>query len=166
MSDCKLRYIEPGLGAFHVFTCDICTRRLSSKRTNPSLIRRQCPDYPVSDDWRPPPGGIVDPGFGPGAELKALFASLGFEPTAKCPCDRYAAQMNVWGIDGCTRQHDTIIRWMRQAYDLTTWLERRTAEVNAVLTGLAFKLDWSDPIPSLVDEAISRADKLGLTLPF
>lgn len=93
----------------------------------------------------------------PGTELKKLLASLGILGSTSCDCDNRIAQMQAWGVKGCQQNRDLIIEWMRAGQGQWGWAAKLKAGVLAVTTGLAFRLDWSDPFPSLVDEAIRRA---------
>lgn len=121
---------------------------------------------PIADAQRtcvagePRPVVVIEPApvEGPGRELTALFASLDLTGKKACKCEVHALQMNRWGVEDCKENRAVIIGWLREAYDTTTWLERRKSELAALATGLAFKINWLDPIPSLVDEAIRRAE--------
>lgn len=101
---------------------------------------------------------IVRPQAGVGMEMLELLHSLGAEPHSSCNCAARAAEMNVWGIAGCREHREEIVGWLREAYAHTTWIDRMRAAGNAVLLGLAFKLDWNDPIPGILDEAIRRTE--------
>ena len=52
---------------------------------------------------------------GPGTEMKKLLAGwpLYITATENCPCNRHAAQMDVWGPDECERRLDEIVGWLR-----------------------------------------------------
>jgi hypothetical protein len=52
---------------------------------------------------------------GPGTEMKALLAGWPLYITASenCPCNRHAAQMDAWGVDGCAARQDRIVGWLR-----------------------------------------------------
>ena len=97
------------------------------------------------------------PGKGPGTELQKILKTLGINPKPSCDCNGKAAQMDHWGVAGCRENRDTIVEWMRAGQDKWGWTEKLRAAANAVTTGLAFQLDWGDPFPSLIDEAIRRA---------
>lgn len=93
----------------------------------------------------------------PGTELKKIFASLGITNFKGCNCNSRIAQMNDWGVEGCERNRNQIIKWLESdapKFGLTTKLKAASL---VVVRGLAFKIDWSNPIPGLVDEAINRA---------
>lgn len=97
-------------------------------------------------------------GAGPGTEITAMFKALGAEPKPGCLCAVRADQMDRLGIDGCREHRAEVLGWLREAYDVTGWAERFKAARLALTTGLAFKIDWRDPLSSLLDEAIRRAE--------
>jgi hypothetical protein len=100
-------------------------------------------------------------GFGPGTELSAILASLDINPAPSCDCKGKANQMDIWGVDGCRARMSEIVGWMRDGQGRWGWKDKLHAAAKAVTSGLAFKLDWSDPFPSLIDEAIRRAEGKG-----
>jgi hypothetical protein len=100
---------------------------------------------------------IQVPAHGPGTELKAILSSLGINPSPSCDCNGKAAQMNVWGVDGCRQNRDTIIQWMRDGMQHWGWVDQLKAAAAAVRTGLAFQVNWFDPFPDIIDQAINRA---------
>ncbi len=99
------------------------------------------------------------PDFGPGTELKAMLASLGIEPAPSCDCNGKSVQMDVWGVAGCRANREQIITWMREGQSRWGWKDKLAAAAAAVKSGLAFKLNPLDPFPSLIDEAIRRAEE-------
>ena len=50
---------------------------------------------------------------GPGAHLASLLGRLGLSETPGCRCKGYAAQMDMWGVDGCTDRIMEIVAWLR-----------------------------------------------------
>jgi hypothetical protein len=90
--------------------------------------------------------------------LKAILSSLGIQPGPACDCHGRALQMDEWGIDGCRARREEIVRWLREGQTRWGWQDQFAAAVKAVTTGLAFQLNPLDPFPTLVDEAIRRAD--------
>ena len=103
------------------------------------------------------------PGFGPGTELKALLAALGVEEKPNCDCNAKSLQMDLWGIAGCREHFDEIVGWMREGQGRWGWAEKMAIAAKAVATGLAFKVNWADPFPGLIEEAIRRAESNSLT---
>ncbi len=98
-------------------------------------------------------------GFGPGTELSGMLAALGINPAPSCDCKAKANQMDLWGVDGCVARRDEIVGWMRDGQGRWGWKDKLSAAAKAVTSGLAFKLDLLDPFPSLIDEAIRRAEQ-------
>lgn len=50
---------------------------------------------------------------GPGAHLTTLLGRLGLTETPGCKCRSYSAQMDRWGVDGCTQRILEIVSWLR-----------------------------------------------------
>lgn len=98
------------------------------------------------------------PDGGPGAELKAILSGLGINPGATCDCNSKAAQMNLWGVEGCKANRNTIVGWLKDGAPRWGWGDWVKAAANAVVSGLVLKLNPLDPFPSLLDEAIRRAE--------
>ena len=96
---------------------------------------------------------------GPGRELALLLASLGVTDLDGCGCKAHVKQMNAWGIDGCREHFDEIVGWLRDGEARFKWADKLKASALAAATGLAFKINWIDPFPGIVEEAIRRADK-------
>lgn len=99
------------------------------------------------------------PGEQPGTELKSLISTLGASPTKSCGCAMMIRLMNSWGCEGCEKHLPEIVAHLRKAYGEQPLLDKLRAQAAAVTSGLAFQLDWTDPIPSLVRLAIARARK-------
>jgi hypothetical protein len=98
------------------------------------------------------------PTAGPGTELMELLKSLGIQESPGCACNAKARQMNAWGVAGCKERRDEIVQWLRDGQQLFGWKEKLTAAANAARTGLAFHLNWLDPIPGMFEEALRRAE--------
>jgi hypothetical protein len=94
----------------------------------------------------------------PGGVLKAIFASLGIDPTVSCNCEATVEWMDSIGVEGCKNNKEEIVKRLREGAKKYGWLDKLNAARKAVATGLVFKLDWLDPFAGLVDEAIRRAD--------
>jgi predicted O-methyltransferase YrrM len=99
-------------------------------------------------------------GKGPGTELKKMLSDLGINPSSSCDCNTKANQMDAWGVQGCKANRDTIIGWLRGGQVKWGWMSKFSGISKAVVSGLAFKLNPLDPYPSLVDEAIRRAEAI------
>lgn len=99
------------------------------------------------------------PEGGPGTEMKAMLAGLGVNPGPTCDCNAKAIQMDLWGVEGCRANRNTIVGWLRDNAPRWGWADRVKAAANAVINGLAFKLNPLDPFPGVLDEAIRRAEE-------
>lgn len=134
-----------------VFKCGTCGHRAGGV-TEDSLPKRKPCRIP-----KPPPP--PPPTHGPGKELYDIFKQLDIPEPPGCGCKAKAAQMNVWGVAGCREHFEEIVVWLRQSYTDVGYLQRATAAKNAVASGLAFSINPFDPVPSLINEAIRRAEE-------
>jgi hypothetical protein len=98
------------------------------------------------------------PGHGPGTELKKILESVGIVATAACDCNAKAAQMDLWGVEGCKSHKDEIVDWVREGKDRWGWGSFVTAAAKSVTNGLALRINPLKPFESLIDEAIRRAE--------
>lgn len=119
-------------------------------------------------------------GYGPGTELKAILASVGINPGAACSCHSRMLQMDVWGIEGCEREFNTIVGWLNESAEQWGWTHAAKAKADdaetkdssikkmtltekmsigwkSLMSGIVFHVNWLDPYPGLVREAINRA---------
>lgn len=87
-----------------------------------------------------------------------MLATLRIRELPGCDCKGYARQMDRWGVDGCRQHFDEIVAHFRQYAAKYDWATKLKAAAMAAATGLAFKLNWLDPFPDLVNEAIRRAE--------
>jgi hypothetical protein len=106
---------------------------------------------------RPRPVKPPPPTSGPGTELTAIYASLGIEADPSCDCKAKAEQMDRWKVDGCRAHFWEIVGWQKDGAVRWGYAPKLKAAALAVATGLAFRVNWSDPFPGLVEEAIRRA---------
>lgn len=68
-------------------------------------------------------------------------------------------KMNAWGTEGCRTTHrEEIIAHLREAYDEAGVTSKLLAFGLAVASGLAWKIDRSDPLGWMLDEACRRAE--------
>jgi hypothetical protein len=95
---------------------------------------------------------------GPGTKLHELLESLGIRPAISCRCKEMMAQMDEWGVDGCRLHFTEIVNVMEEDAKRYKWADRVTAGGKVILEGLTFKVNPFNPIPSLVLEAIRRAE--------
>jgi hypothetical protein len=100
-----------------------------------------------------------EPDFGPGTELRSILESLRLSELPGCGCKSKTRQMDRWGVEGCREHFEEIVGWMREGYEKAGWIPKAKAAVFAATSGLALKLNPLDPFPSLVQEAILRAEE-------
>lgn len=115
-----------------------------------SRLPEDKPEHPIN---------LIPPGKGPGTELKKILASMEINPSPTCDCNGKSQQMDLWGAAECREKFDVIVGWMRDNQQRWGWKDKIKAAALAVKTGLAFKLDPLDPFPSLIEEAIRRAEE-------
>lgn len=118
-----------------------------------TVLGRRIADFPDE------PVALVAPGKGPGTELKVLLDSIGVKPAPTCDCNLRAMQMDVWGVEMCLVNLEKIIAWLEEGKERWAWVDAIAAASRAVASGLAFKINWTKPIPSLVKLAIELAER-------
>jgi hypothetical protein len=116
-----------------------------------TVIGLQEVDRPAS------PVNIFPPGKGPGTELTNMLKEIGVAEKPGCDCKAKAEEMDKLGCDGCEQQFERIVKQIKAGQDRWSWSEKIKAAALSVKTGLAWKLNPTDPIPGLVKEAIRRA---------
>ena len=126
-----------------------------------TILGRQEPDKPAQPVALPQ--GMAMPFFpqiGPGTELKAMLDSIGVHSKPGCDCEGKSREMNRLGVAGCRAQFWTLVGWMKDGQDRWEWTEKLMVAARAVASGMAFQINWFDPFPDLVREAIRRAEKI------
>ena len=94
--------------------------------------------------------------IGVGQEVKVILASLGFG-VGNCRCDELARKMDEWGPDGCDGEHrEEIEKHLRDEAAKHQWVKRLLAVLKAVEIGLAKKINPTNPVRSILNEAIRR----------
>lgn len=95
---------------------------------------------------------------GPGTEFKGLAESLGMKPVAGCSCAALRAEMDALGVSGCRRDRDRLLKAARLNYaEYSIWAKFKAA-VRLPTSGLLLKINPADPVGSLFDEAVRRAE--------
>lgn len=112
--------------------------------------------YGLSVYSRDPAEPEID--HGPGTELSRMLRKYEINPAAGCDCKAKARKMDEWGVEGCRKNMETIVGWMREGVGRWGWADRLKAAAAAVMDGTAFKLNPLDPFPGLIEEAIRRAE--------
>jgi len=95
----------------------------------------------------------------PGTEFKLLVDSLGVSIPGCEGCQGTMARMDYSGIDGCRERREEFISEIKERAKSIGWLDYAHVAVNAVKSGLAFSINPLDPIGSLYDEAVRRAEE-------
>lgn len=116
---------------------------------------------------------------GPGTELKAMLAEIGINPSSNCSCNANARRMDELGVDGCREHFNEFVQVVRENAERWGWqkptsnraehfagsqdkqmtlAEKLAVGWRSVMSGVAFKVNWLDPYPGLIEEAIRRAD--------
>lgn len=136
----------------------------------------------LARDPEPRPKKEITPwplGKGPGTELKAILSSVGINSSPNCSCNRRMAQMDDWGVDGCKEHFDEIVGWINESAVQWGWSKAAEQKVlessepihqltmteklgigwKSLMSGIAFQVNWLDPYPGLVTEAIRRAEE-------
>lgn len=96
--------------------------------------------------------------MGPGTELHGMFEQIGISATASCGCRAMSRNMDAWGAAGCEQHFDEIVKWLQDNRDKYGWGDKFRAAAGMVWSGLFAKVNWLDPFPGLVKEAIRRAE--------
>lgn len=94
----------------------------------------------------------------PGTHLKRILQSIAITPKESCPCDAFAAEMDTWGIEGCTLRRTRIAAKLQENARKWNWREKLVAGLAAVSNGVAFRLRLTTPYLALVEEAIRQAE--------
>lgn len=93
--------------------------------------------------------------LGPGTHLKRLLAELGVAEKSSCGCNKYASQMDAWGVEGCRSRRSEICSHLKSQ---ATWRAKFAVAMGAAKT-MATWLNPMDAAGSLLDEALRRAEK-------
>lgn len=96
---------------------------------------------------------------GPGTELKLILEMLGVSADADCGCGSIINAMNQWGVDGCQKNRKAIEVHLRNRAAELGWVAKLKIAAAAIVSGMAFKLDPTNPSPGLLDEALRRAER-------
>lgn len=115
----------------------------------------------------PPPKRAPIPSGGPGSEIEVLIETLGldeFIPKTTCGCVETKEQMNVLGVVGCRLILDNLVTIFQEKLAKTKigpvdWIR---IVGRAAFAGLVFRIDMLNPVKSIVEEAIRRAEQANL----
>lgn len=87
-------------------------------------------------------------------ELGKLIVELGVKFNCKA-CAELAAKMQQWGLAGCREHRAEIAKEINSRIGEVSWATIALAAAKAVMK---FPIDLRDPVGSMVDEAIRRAE--------
>ena len=104
-------------------------------------------------------------GDGVGTEVSRILKSIGISTDGCGGCEDMIRQMNAWGVDGCNANRATILLRLRSKAGKISWTAARKAEILAVASGLAWRVDWSDPSSSILDIAIAAVGEKNQPIP-
>lgn len=96
---------------------------------------------------------------GPGDELREIFASMGIKPKNTCKCSATIQWMNEIGVDGCKKDRDVVVREIYAGIESYSASDIVLSLAGSVKTGLFMMISPLDPIGSLYDEAVRRAEE-------
>ena len=105
-------------------------------------------------------------GYGPGTELAKMLYDVGIKPPDNCGCKATMREMDELGVEGCRLNREVYIDRIKTNAEKWGWGKLSTMHtlagvgVKSMLNGLAWKVNWLDPFPGLVDEAIKRAEAI------
>ena len=109
------------------------------------------------------PPMIVVPGYGVGSEFKKLCSQLAIDMPPNCTCNALCRTMDEMGPEGVRASKEQLAGQIKANADNWGWTGKLAqfakAGPKALLSGLAFKVNWLDPIPGMLDVAITRAEK-------
>jgi hypothetical protein len=97
-------------------------------------------------------------GQGPGTELKLMLEQLGFWTDETCRCKRRVRYMNFIGVRGCREKRDEIVGWLKGEMESQKWAKLGLAALKGMMLSGQMNLRMTDPLGSLVDEALRRAE--------
>ena len=113
-------------------------------------------------DWPKVPVHAWPPEDGAGSEFAALVAELGITMPDNCTCKALKNQMDMQGPAWCRDNKPQLEVQIKANAGKWGWTEKlaniATAGWKSITTGLALKINPLDPIPSLFDEAVRRAE--------
>lgn len=96
---------------------------------------------------------------GVGSQLWRMLEELGIKHNSNCECLSWAERMNKWGPQGCREQFKEITEHLKKSALSYGWINLSKTIINSSFSNLSFHLDPLHPFQSLLNEAISRAEK-------
>lgn len=96
---------------------------------------------------------------GPGTQFRQLLSEIDLHLPGCEGCQGTMSRMNRAGVEGCKEQRAQFLAEIKSRAKSVNFSKRLTAAWTAVQTGLCWSLNPLDPIGSLYDLAVSRAEK-------
>lgn len=109
-----------------------------------------------------PPEFSNEFGHGPGTVLKELFLSIDIIPKFDCDCESLLREMNKLGVEGCRRERERLVAGLKLNAHHYTWIDRIRAAQRIAQSELVLRIDITDPIGWLFDEAVRRYEVIEL----
>ncbi len=95
---------------------------------------------------------------GPGTEFKKIADSLGVENVEGCDCGSMQARLDDLGVVGCRKHRAVLLKQLRKNAGKVKWIAKARAAVNVAVGKAGFWINPLDPVASIFDEAVRRAD--------
>lgn len=95
----------------------------------------------------------------PGTELMLLLKSLGVQPKEGCSCRKVASQMDFDGVDKCRERREDYLQQLKNNAAHYGWSDFIKAGFKSLISGLAFQITAIDPLSSLFDLALTKAEE-------
>ncbi len=99
---------------------------------------------------------------GCGSYLKSLLQSIGIVPKFDCDCESLLREMNRLGVEGCKRERERLVADLKLNAHHYTWIDRIRAARRVAQSELVLRIDITDPIGWLFDEAVRRYEVIEL----
>lgn len=94
----------------------------------------------------------------PGSQFRSLAVQLRISRKPGCNCEEVEAEMDLLGVAGCRSARQRLLAALRNNYARYNAWDKIRAGAAAVGTGLHRELEWRDPVASLFDLAVRRAE--------
>jgi hypothetical protein len=105
-------------------------------------------------------GTTGDPQKGlPGTEMLQVTSELGIETYEGCGCKSVAAAMDVLGVEGCRRRRNELILQIDAGLEGWGWSQKLKAATAAMWKAVGMGVSVTDPVVSLFEISVDRAEK-------
>lgn len=162
-------------GRFRNRQFDLCTGKGHDGRPDPAdhvvvhfrkkNSRKQIVVHPSSMRFSPEMLDSVATKVPPGTHFKQLLSEINLKLPGCEGCQGTMARMNRAGVAGCKKSRDVFLTEIKSRAKSVTFQKKLTAAWTAVKTGLCWSINPLDPIASLYDLAVSRAEKQDASAP-